>query len=298
MIASTLRDSPIRAIVFGRDGIGKSTFCAGAPGAVFISTESGLENIDTRAVESPRDWPSLINCVNELAVEPSCQTVVIDSLDWAEQLAWKHLCDAEGVSTIEEVGKGYGKGYVAAMGLWRAMINALEGARREGKGVLLIAHAERKPVKNPTGEDYESWLIKINQKASALLREWVDVVGFAELDMATTKVDGPEKRHKGFSMGKRVLRTSPSPGHDGKSRFTLPAKIPLDWPSFDAALRAGKKESVASLRAHLGGLLVLPESADIRDACAKFLADNGESSTSLRTAIETVKIHMSEKCHE
>ena len=59
-IRSTLRESPIRAVIFGAEGVGKSTLCAGAPGAVFIATEDGLDNIDTRAVEPPTSWPQII----------------------------------------------------------------------------------------------------------------------------------------------------------------------------------------------------------------------------------------------
>ena len=232
-IESTIKQRPLRAIVHGRDGVGKSTFASQAPGAVFVDVENGLVNIDARAVRV-ETWEALVSALVGLQSHDSCRTIVVDSLDLAEQLCWKHVCSASKHGSIEDF--GYGKGYVAALAEWRIFLNALEGA----KNVVLIAHSQRKSVKNPSGEDYESWVMKLNEKASGLLREWSDVVGFAELDVATIEQDG---RTKAVSSGKRVMRCNPSPSYDSKTRFTLPDRIELDWQSFRTALVNGMKKA-------------------------------------------------------
>lgn len=297
-IKSTLRQASLRIVVYGRNGVGKSTFFAAAPRAVFIAVESGLDNIDARAVPQPKDWTELLASVDYLATEPSCESIVIDSLDWAEQLCWAHIVatktDDKGRRVKDIEGYGYGKGYIAALNEWRILLNALTIARDNGKNILLIAHSIRKAVKNPTGEDYEQWQIKINAQAAGLIQEWVDVVGFAELDVATIKEgEGQGKRIKGQSSGRRILRTQPAAGYEAKTRFALPAKIPLEWPAFAAAIAAGSYSAIPSLQATLAEKLSALGNADVSAGCERFLASRGITVASLNEAIATVDGYLS-----
>jgi hypothetical protein len=297
-IKSTLRESPIRAIIFGKDGVGKSTFCAAAPCAVFIAVESGLDNIDASATPTPDEWTDLLEYVQALADDDRCGTIVIDSLDWAEQLCWRHVCqqgDEKGRKQKNIESFGYGKGYVAALAEWRVLINELMLARSKGKNVLLIAHAERKAVKNPTGEDYDAWAIKLNAKAASLFREWVDVVGFAELDIAIIEGKDKHDRAKGISTGKRVLRTQPAAGYEAKTRFTLPERVPLDWPSFARAVKAGRPPTIDELELRITTKLADLADVAVEAACGKFLSERGRTFASLSEAIATVDGYLNER---
>jgi len=57
-----------------------------------------------------------------LAEQHDFATVVIDSVDWLEPLVWAKACRDNGWNSIEDA--GYGKGYVAALNLWRQYIDA------------------------------------------------------------------------------------------------------------------------------------------------------------------------------
>ena len=294
-IKSTLRDAPIRVVVFGKDGVGKSTFCAGAPKPVFVAVESGLDNIDALSTPTPEDWEDLLAYVSDLGTDARCESIVIDSLDWAEQLCWRHVFaqgDEKGrkIKNIEAF--GYGKGYVAALNEWRILLNELTIARKNGKNVLLIAHAERKSVKNPSGEDYDAWAIKLNAKAAGLIREWVDVVGFAELDVAVFEQDG---RTKGIATGKRVLRTQPAAGYDAKTRFTLPERVPLDWPSFSRLVKAGRPATIDELGLKLTTKLAELGNPEVEAKCGAFLTERGRTFAALTEAIVTVDTYLAAK---
>lgn len=294
-LKSTLKESPVRAVIFGKDGVGKSTFCAGAPRAVFIAVENGLDNIDASATPTPEAWEDLIAYVQDLATDDRCGTIVIDSLDWAEQLCWRYVCDQgdeKGRKQKNIESFGYGKGYVAALAEWRVLLGELNRARSNGKNILLIAHAERKAVKNPLGEDYDAWSIKLNAKAAGVVREWVDVVGFAELDVALVKQDD---RIKGVSTGKRVLRTQPSAGYDAKTRYTLPERIPLDWATFARMIKAGRPATIEELEARLAARLAELALPEIETGCGSFLAERGRTFASLSEAIATVDGYLNEK---
>lgn len=295
-IRSTLREVPMRAVIYGADGVGKSTFCAAAPGAVFIATEDGLDNIDARAVAAPESWPSILEAVEALSSESSCQTIIIDSLDWAEQMLWAWLVatkkDEKGRPVKDIEGYGYGKGYIAAASEWRLLLGALQRAGKAGKHVLLTAHAHRKSVKNPTGEDYEQIQIKLNDRTAGLTREWVHIVAFAELDIATVTDKDDGDRTKGVFTGKRVLRTQPSAGYQGKTRVTMPAKIPLDWEAFAAAVKAGGPPSTSSLEAKLAELLVALGSEEVTVKCRAFLASRGSTVAAYQDAITRVEANL------
>ncbi len=290
-IKSTLREVPIRAVIYGADGVGKSTLCAGAPGAVFIATEDGLDNIDARAIDPPESWPNIIEAVDALAQDSRVGTIVIDSLDWAEQMLWSWLVatkpDEKGRKVKDIEGYGYGKGYIAAASEWRVLIAALQRAGKAGKHVLMTAHAHRKTVKNPTGEDFEQMQIKLQDRAAGLFREWVHIVAFAELDIATVTDKDDGNRTKGVFTGRRILRTQPGAGYQGKSRLTLPDKIPLDWAAFAAAVKAGRPPSIDALRAQLDALIGVDE--ELQSRCEKFLASRGMTPAALNDAIANVQ---------
>ncbi len=296
-IKSTIRESPMRVVIFGADGVGKSTFCAAAPRPVFIPLESGLDNIDAMAVPSPSTWGEIVASVDALAEDDRCGTIVIDPLDRAEELCWSLVCsegDGKGKKKrIEDF--GFQAGYKNAINHWRALLSSCERARSLGKNILLIAHSHRKSVKNPSGEDYEQWQIKLHDKAAGLIREWVDVVGFAELDVATVDDGG---RTKGQSTGKRILRTQPSAGYQSKNRYSLPAKIPLEWSAFAAAIKAGSHASVPALIAELELRLVSLGRQDVRDGATAFVAARGQNVAALREAIATVQEYLDEKKEE
>ncbi len=305
-IRSTLREVPIRAAIYGADGVGKSTLCAGAPGAVFIATEDGLDNIDARAIDPPETWPGIVEAVDALAVDSRCGTIVLDSLDWAEQMLWAHIVatrkDDKGRPVKDIEGYGYGKGYKAAIVYWRELLAAFTRAGKAGKNVLLTAHAKRATVKNPSGEDYEQWQVKLQDgkdvSAAGTIREWVHIVAFAELDIATVTDKDDGDRTKGVFTGKRILRTQPGAGYQGKTRLDLPAKIPLDWHAFETAIKAGRPRDIAGLELDLMSILVALDDAEVEKKCRAFIESRGFTVAAYQDAIAKVEANIAAKSQQ
>lgn len=292
-VKSTRRAAPVRALIHGDGGVGKSTLAASAPLAIFIAAEDGLKNIDAQAVDPPpRTWADVLEAIDHLAALPvsECRTIAIDSLDWIEPLCWSHVCVKGKKPDIESF--GYGKGYAAALDEWRVFLRKLETVSASGKNVILIAHSVRKPVKNPEGDDYEKWQIKLHEKASGLLKEWVDVVGFAAHEIV---VDDSSGRAKGMSTGKRVLRTQPNAAYDAKTRYSLPRTIPLDWTSFEAAIRAGSVSPVERLKSELESKMADLNDSVVENGARAFLDERGVNVGSLTEAIATVDAYLSER---
>jgi hypothetical protein len=153
------RATPPRILLYGTEGIGKSTFAAQAPSPIFIPTEDGLGEIDCASFPLAKKYTDVEAYLSALATEQhEYQTVIVDSCDWLEQLIWDDLRHISHATTIEKVDGGYGKGYIAALGYWRQIIDALESLRKERHmAVILISHARIERVEDPESAAYDRY---------------------------------------------------------------------------------------------------------------------------------------------
>jgi hypothetical protein len=143
------RPRHIFALIYGTDGVGKSTLCSHAPNPIFIGAEKGTEQLDVARFPQTESISELLAQIRALQSEKrEFDSVVLDSLDWVEPLIWKAVCDEGKVETIEQYAGGYGKGYVRALDLWRTLLRELSVLNEE-MHVLLIGHAQIKSFQDP-----------------------------------------------------------------------------------------------------------------------------------------------------
>lgn len=228
-------ERPHAVLIYGPEGVGKSSFAASAPKPIVIGTEDGTGALDVARFPSPESWQDILDALDELTqAEHDYRTLVVDSIDWAEPLAWAEVCRAGGKPDIESF--GYGKGYVAAVELWRGLLARLELLRAKRKmHVVLIAHSQIRKLQNPEGEDFDRYSIKLHEKSAGPLKEWADAMLFASFEVLTREDDN--KKVKGVETGRRVLRTVRHAAYDAKCRHGIPAELPLEWEAFDGAVR-------------------------------------------------------------
>jgi len=232
-----------KIVVYGPVKVGKSTFGASAPNPVFIPTEEGLDGLDVTAFPLARTLDDVFSAIAALGEGGhDFQTVVLDSLDWTEPLIWAHVAGKAGVTSIEEVGGGYGKGYLEALKMWRELLDGLDYLRAKGMGILIIAHDEIRRMAPPDGEPYDYAGLKLHKRAAALVEEWADVIGYADQKTATRRDDlgyGKE-RARSIAIGdQRTLHLGKNPAYVTGNRFAMPSEVPLDWPAFAAHLPGG-----------------------------------------------------------
>lgn len=271
---------PMRVLLFGTEGLGKSTFAANAPSPIFLASEDGTSQLDVARFPEPKSWRDAMDAIDILTVEDhDYKTLVIDTLDWLEPLCWAAVCerpDEKGRrrESIEDF--GFGKGYVAALDEWRLMLARIERMRlARNMHVVLLAHSWVKMFKNPEDDDYDRYEMKLHTKAGGLLKEWCDAVLFGAYE-TFANTDKATKRTRGVSTGARVVHTQRTAAWDAKNRYDLPPTLPLDWDAFAAAVAAHKPADPAKLRERIAGLLTgaTPDLTQRVNAAVAKAADN------------------------
>lgn len=224
----------LKFLVYGPEGIGKSTFASKFPAPIFIDTEGSTEHMDVIRVDPAlRSWTELLEVVRQMATPQYAggyQTLVLDTADWAEKLCSKHLCDARGYKGIEDF--GYGKGYTYLEEEFGKLLNLLTDVINAGNNVVITAHAAMRKFEQPDEQGaYDRWELKLQKKTAPLVKEWADAVLFANYKTIVVNVDGQgaAKGKNKVQGGRRVMYTSHHPCWDAKNRFGLADELPFEY---------------------------------------------------------------------
>lgn len=234
-----------RLVIYGPAGIGKTSFAASLPAPIFVQTEDGLGQIDVPHFPLAKTFEQVMDALDTLINdEHKFKTVCVDSIDWLEGLVWKYTCQQHGKNSIEEF--GFGKGYVEALGNWRKYIDKLNTLRDQKSMVVCqIAHAEQKVVNQPDTEPFDRWQIKLNKRASDLVQEHADLVGFCNTKTVIKKSEGQGGRQyqKAVTDAQRYLHCHVDPARIAKNRYGITEALPLDWPTLAAAIKGETPKS-------------------------------------------------------
>lgn len=220
-----------KVVVYGPEGIGKSTFAAMFPNPVFIDTEGSTKYMDVPRLPKPYCWSILMDDVNHVYKNPHlCDTLIIDTADWAEKLCAEDLCAKSQKTGIEDF--GYGKGYVYLTEDFGKLLNRLEEIVELGVNVVLTAHAQMRKFEQPDEMgSYDRWEMKLKKQTAPLLKEWADAVLFVNYQTYVVNVDGQgvTKGKNKVQGGRRIMYTSHHPCWDAKNRYNLPPEVDFDY---------------------------------------------------------------------
>lgn len=239
-----------KVVVYGPEGIGKSTFASQFPEPLFSDTEGSTKQLDIKRFDKPETWQALIAQAEFVRDTKPCKTYVIDTVDWAEQLCLAHICTAYDKKGIEDF--GYGNGYVYEKEEFSKFLTLLEQIVSAGVNVVLTAHAQLRKFEQPDEMGaYDRWELKLGKKTgsqiSPLIKEWADMVLFANYKIIAVQADDNGKKFKAQG-GKRIMHTQHHPCWDAKNRFGLAEELPFDYKEiahiFNELVTAPQKEPV------------------------------------------------------
>lgn len=218
-----------KVVVYGPEGIGKSTFAAQFPNPLFIDTEGSTNHMDVARTPKPSRWSMLMQQVAHVRDHPDlCGTLILDTADWAEQLCMNEVCARAKKQSIEDF--GYGKGYVYLAEEFGRLLNLLDEVIDRGIHVCFTAHAKMRKFEQPDELGaYDRWEMKLQKQTAPLLKEWADLVLFANYKTYVVNVDdqGVQKGKNKVQGGARVMYTTHHPCWDAKNRHELAPELPF-----------------------------------------------------------------------
>lgn len=256
----------LRYLVYGPEGVGKSSLAADVPGVLFFDIEGGSPELDVARYSFrpedevnghvPLSYEDVLLGIEDLINNPGhgYQALAIDTIDALEALIHKHICKRDSKSGVEAY--GYGKGYRVALDEFRQLIAKLDEVRKQGVQIVILGHSTVSTFKNPEGEDYDRYQLRLHALAAGQIKEWCDVVGFLRFDGGGAKLANDEsqsKRARGWATGRRLIHLSREAAWDAKCRLSLPAEIEVTqehpWAPFAAARDSARDATGESLHA-------------------------------------------------
>jgi hypothetical protein len=226
---------PPRLFISGVEGVGKTTLAASAPAPIFLQTEDGLGSLDVARfplIDSVDQVRQALTVLYEGKHE--FQTVVLDSADWLEQIIVREIESKHDAKDL-----AYGKGAMKQAEVWQELLAGFNALRNDrGMAVIILGHVTIKRFDSPETEPYDRYIPKLQERSSALLREWADAVLFANYRTVVkqTEVGFNKQVSRGIGTGERLLYTTEKPAYMAKNRYGFPDSLPMSWDAISNAI--------------------------------------------------------------
>lgn len=236
-IVPTRQNTPIKAVIYGVEGIGKTTCASCFPKPILLRTEDGASAVDMQMFGNIlTNLQQFDEALNALFGEHDFKTLVIDSLDWFEPIIWRYLCEKSKKDSIESF--GYGRGYIEAEAVWRKVVAKLDTlSRRKGMNIVWCAHSSVSKFDPPDSDPYMRYGLKIHERAACVIREWADLVVFLNYRVNVRGTFDVGSKAKAVGDGDRMAYTAERPAYFAKHRRPMSDIIEIGQDkTFDALI--------------------------------------------------------------
>ena len=229
-VSSGVQMKPLRCVITGHEGVGKTTLAAGAPSPIFLTTEDGLGLIDAPTIAT--DSHSKTNAILDelLNEEHDYRSLVIDAIDGEEPHIYAEICEKGGKHSIGDF--GFNKGYVQSDDYWARLFHKLDALRAaRTMNIIVISHVSANHIDDPVVGTYVRYEPNLHKRTVPLLTKWADMIGFLA-PHRTARDEGDDTKNRTVRVAtnsrNRYLHVSDDGRYIAKNRFGLtdPLEIP------------------------------------------------------------------------
>ncbi|MCP3980766.1 MAG: AAA family ATPase [bacterium] len=228
-------------VVWGPEGSGKTSFCAGASRPLFVCAEQGARalgmpcypydaNDATLTLDSFEELRQLLWSIAQHGqAHYPYDFVIVDSASSLEPLIHAEVCAQACVASIADVGGGFGKGHMQAANRWLEVCVTIQQAlARAGIGLILIAHQAQGKNERAEGSSYDEYKPDLNKRASAVVLRNAEHVIYLGWETRVAQENlGFEKTHSYGTGHERKMYLQKTPFASAKNRWGLPATIDI-----------------------------------------------------------------------
>lgn len=227
-------ENPVKIILFGQEGVGKTTFASMLPNPWFIDTEAStkwIPSLKNRQYHPrPKKWSDFVTQLNMFKQTLPGDTLVIDSGDWMEALLIDNLCARKNWEAIGG-NNDHGNSYLILEKEVRKLLDELSEISEMGVNIIITCHVGIRTQTNP-GEvgSWDRYELKVQRKTAGAMKEWADAILFIHFEDVVSKVKVDNKGNRYVAQGgtNRLIECCRSASWDGKNRFDWPATMPFN----------------------------------------------------------------------
>lgn len=245
--------TPYKALVYGQEGVGKSTDAAKWPNPHFIDCEGSTERMDVNRLPNrtpympPQSWSEVFAIINTLMGQPSAEmqkTLVIDTIDSLTPMVVQHVIATnpkkDGGTYTSLTGFGWDSGYALVSDEFSRLFQALDELRLKKQWhIVLVCHGTVRRLDLPEEDlSYERWEPDMFRRPKNtpspydLVKSWAEMILFYSFKTIIVETENKKAKAAGEQ---RVIRTTHSATWDAKNRNGLPDEIPLEKEKFALA---------------------------------------------------------------
>ena len=232
---SSDEDVGFSMMIYGKEGVGKSSLAAFAPSPIFLvdSQEHGIKRLkkaglvpsSVKVGPDIQSWEMLLESLYELRDgDHSFETVVIDSLTGMQRLCFAACCYDEFDNDFSKEGfYSFGAGpKTAAQKYWPDFLGALTELQSQNINTITIAHSIVRTFENPEGPNYDRIEPDLDKAVSNATKRWAGSVLYARHNVDVSK-EKSERKMKGKGGEQRIICTEYDAAYDAKNSYGFPS---------------------------------------------------------------------------
>jgi hypothetical protein len=216
-----------KAVIYAPEGFGKSTLASQFPEPLFLDVEDSTAQMEVARI-GPDDLPDLAAfelALAEIVKAKPCKTLVVDTVDWLEEMALRAAIKEAGnpkITGIEDF--GYGKGYTILKERMTLLLNKLDRVLSAGIHVVLLAHSKVVKFEPPDGAGpFDRYELKLSKQVAPIIKEWADMLLFGNWRTQVKERDKHESgaQYKAVGGKERMMYCTRLAAWDAKNRHGM-----------------------------------------------------------------------------